>query len=161
MDYRLTDSERICLATHMSPLGRIPPLYQLGLSRELVGQNDKPIRGLFTTKAITANTLIGEYRGPILSEAESQGRRKSNYMFSVIDGTTGGCKHVIDGASKSRSSFLRYVNSPNSESGANARFTQVDDHILLTTIRHIPANTEILAWYGPETKDIVALPVKS
>lgn len=149
------------LARMQSPLGRVPPGYRLAPSLHLrCLTTGVPVRGLFTDLPIAAGQLIGEYRGVLLdrhtADAE-QGVRSQKYVFAVTD-PDGEVVHVVDAAPVKKSSFLRYVNAPNEEAEANTSFFQDEYRIFLTALRDISAGTELLAWYGPETKAIVSIP---
>ncbi|HEY9759016.1 MAG TPA: SET domain-containing protein-lysine N-methyltransferase, partial [Oculatellaceae cyanobacterium] len=113
-------------------------------------------RGLFTDRTIAKGRVIGEYRGPVVDEDRTRTKRRfTQYFFAVCDSRDKRVKFVIDGGNSRRSSFLRYVNAPNNRREANAQFVQRDDSILLFAIKSISANTEILAWYGQDTKRIL------
>jgi hypothetical protein len=115
-----------------------------------------PVRGLFTKSLIHKGELIGEYRGRKVDERYTQvKKRHTQYFFAVSNLDTGEMTHVIDGGNARKSSFLRYVNSPNSHQAANAKFVQVGDAILMYAMRDLKPGCELLAWYGPHTKDII------
>lgn len=148
---------QLLLARRRSPLGKIPKGYYLAQSKHLRNVHDgTPIQGLFTDHLLANESLVGEYRGKILSEEESDNKRGGTrvYYFQISD-NHGKCIHVIDGAPHRQSSFLRYVNAPNKQNEANCAFQQLRNHILLYTSQEIPAHTELTAWYGPNTADII------
>src|SRR5574343_206983 len=147
----------ILVARRKSPLGKIPHQYYLDKSKHIKDFNGKPVRGLFTRAFIKKGELIGEYRGVPIDERRSQTKKKyTQYFFAVYDDNDNSrIKFVIDGAPANRSSFLRYINAPNKKYEANTRFVQVGDAILLYAIKPIQAHTELLAWYGKHTRQII------
>lgn len=170
--------DEIRRARKLSPLGILPAQYYHAISKTARDPNGKlTVRGLYTRKAIAKETLLGEYRGVIIDEKQMGAKnRATNYMFAVHDldetqeekerGTEGVIKNkietksnrvkfIIDGAVASKSSWPRYVNAPNKQEDANTEFRQLGDHILLWSIRRIPKHTELLAWYGDNTWDVV------
>jgi hypothetical protein len=161
-DSKLSEEENwkiLRMARQLSPVGKIPPGYKVKPSTEFKNYKDclTPINGLFTDHFIKAHTLIGEYRGRILSNEQSDAKsRGSRVYFFQIFGDNNEPLFVIDGGPISQSSFLRYVNSPYDETRANCVFEQLENRILLSSIVDIPANTELTAWYGPNTKSIIA-----
>ena len=145
------------IARKQSPLGKIPATFYLANSTTIKDNHNKSVRGLFTSRFIHKGQLIGEYRGPLISVAHSQRKsRFTQYFFAVVDSESkNSLKFVIDGANSRRSSFLRYVNAPNRARDGNTRFVQVEDSILLYATKNIHAQTELLAWYGTHTKQII------
>ena len=154
-----TDITDVTLARRYSPLGKIPRGYYLSASRTIKDKNNTSVRGLFTSRSIKKGGLIGEYRGPRVNHAQTQAKtRNTQYFFGVFGDENkrkNRLKFVIDGGNARRSSFLRYVNAPNHSTQANARFVQVQDSILLYATKPIRPHTELLAWYGPHTKQII------
>ena len=154
------ESQAVALARHYSPLGKIPRGYYLSASRTIKDKNNTSVRGLFTSRSIKKGDLIGEYRGPRVNHAQTQAKtRNTQYFFGVFGNDKASRKNrlkfVIDGGNARRSSFLRYVNAPNHSTQANARFVQVQDRILLYATKTIRPQTELLAWYGPHTRQII------
>lgn len=149
----------ITKARHKSPLGKMPAGFAVKPSVQFYNVNDKttPVNGLFTDHRIAAGTVIGEYRGRKLTNEQSDAKTRGSkvYFFQVND-DDGNPLFVIDGAPIKKSSFLRYVNSPlTREEDANCSFEQLGQHILLVAQRDIEPNTELTAWYGPNTHDII------
>ena len=144
-------------ARRLSPLGKIPRGYYLAPSETIRDANNQRVRGLFTAHPLRKGQLIGEYRGPKVDETRTATKRRfTQYFFAVFDDDRQTkLKFVIDGANSRRSSFLRHVNAPNRRHQANARFVQKLDAILLYALKDIPPNTELLAWYGRETRRIL------
>lgn len=145
----------VALARKYSPLGKVPAQYYLARSSNIKDKAGRGVRGLFTRKHIRNGQLVGEYRGPRVSEERSQQKKTfTQYFFAVQDSHR--VKFVIDGGNSRHSSFLRYVNAPNSRGAANARFVQSGDAILMYTTKEVRPHTELLAWYGPSTKRILS-----
>lgn len=109
--------------------------------------------GLFTDHKIKKGDFIGEYLGKVLTPDEAN-NTKSKYMFDVKEG---GRKSVfvLDGKNKRFSSFIRYVNAANIFSQQNTEFKQFDRRIFLRAIKNIKPNSELLAWYGVDTNEII------
>ena len=63
--------------------------------------------------------------------------------------------HVLNGKPIRFSSFLRYVNAANTYDQQNSSFEQHNKRIYLRAIKRIPANTEVIAWYGKKTKRMI------
>jgi hypothetical protein len=141
-----------------SPLGVVPHGFYLALSRTLRDSQGRPIRGLFTDHTIERGYIIGEYRGPLMSKAESMQQPDRSYMFGVRSTDARGrpTHHIIDAFPIRQSSFLRYANAPNNRTEGNAEFFQDENRIFLMATRHIYPGEEITAWYGPHTKNIVS-----
>jgi hypothetical protein len=108
--------------------------------------------GLYCRVPIEKGHFIGEYVGEILRPSRAAGRQ-SDYQFIVRDGVK--IKHVIDAVDPTQSSFLRYVNAANTIAQQNSKYVQHNMKIYLKATKMIPANREILAWYGDETNNIV------
>jgi hypothetical protein len=159
------DEAVIQKARMRSPLGKIPVSFYVSASLTLKDPTGKPIRGLFTRRFLRKGALIGEYRGQKIDESQTQRKRRfTQYFFAVSDLNPASdsknnnnykIKFVIDGANSRKSSFLRYVNAPNRIQDANTRFVQYGDAILLYATRNINPHTELLAWYGNDTKHIL------
>ena len=117
------------------------------------------VLGLWTDHDIKKGEYIGEYLGKILTPKQAK-NVKSKYLFDVTGKVPGSSKRkslfVLDGKNKKDSSFVRYSNAANTIGEQNAYFEQRDKRIFLRARKNIKANTEILTWYGDETKDIIA-----
>ena len=142
-------------AAKRSVLGKVPLPFEVRRSRFLHGLGIDG-DGLYTTMPLHNKDWIGEYRGVQLSLKEALAKKRAlSYMFDVED-KNGKVLHVLDAANKAKSSFVRYVNAANFDIEQNTKFVPVAGHrIFLRAIRDIPANTELLAWYGKRTKDVI------
>lgn len=153
-DIEVTE-QQVRAARRLSPIGKIPVLYRLGLSSVCFDSQGQRIRGLFACNSILSGTLIGEYRGLIITEDEAERKRSNrNYFFGLE-----GLDCLIDSGNQKLSSFLRYINAPNDPSEANTDFFQVNDRILCMAKVDIEAGSELLAWYGPNTKQLIKIDV--
>lgn len=103
--------------------------------------------GVFANCDIPAGVTIGEYLGKIF-EGDDIEKVTGDYLFSVsVDGKP---DRIIDGKLKKYSSWVRYVNSPQSSRGGNAHFYQYGGRIFLKTDKVVPAGQEVFAYYGDE-----------
>lgn len=110
-------------------------------------------RGLWTKNKISKGSYIGEYKGEIITYAESQ-ERNSNYKFEVKYKHT--IIYIIDGQSKKVGSFIKFVNAANTLNQQNTQFEQHNKKILLKAIKDIDKNQELIAYYGNNTKNIIS-----
>ena len=108
--------------------------------------------GLFTDHKIKNGDFIGEFLGKVLTLDEAN-NTKSKYMFDVKEGRK--TVFVLDGKNKRFSSFIRYVNAANIFSQQNTEFKQFDKRIFLRAIKNIKPKSELLAWYGVDTNEII------
>ena len=146
----------VARARKRSPLGKIPVGFYLDKSVQIKDKAGKPVRGLFTSKFIRGGRLIGEYRGLKVDEKRTQTKRRfTQYFFAVYEQDGKRIQFVIDGGNSKKSSFLRYVNAPNQPREGNAKFVQDGDAILLYAKKNIQPKTEVLAWYGKHTAEIL------
>ena len=146
-------------ASKRSQLGSIPDGYTVKGSKFLERKKIKS-KGLHTNTNIPKNYVIGEYIGLLLTDEEAKNKRKNReYMFDVRPPCSGNDSRelafVIDCANKRLSSFVRYVNTADFEHQQNSQFVQVGLKIFLVTLKPLPRNTEILAWYGWNTENVV------
>lgn len=147
-------------ASKRSQLGSIPDGYTVKASKFL---NRKKIKskGLYTDRNLPKDYVIGEYIGVLLTDEEAKNKRKNrNYMFDVRPPCSGDdskeVAFVIDCANKRLSSFVRYANTADFEHQQNSQFVQVGLKIFLVTLKPLRRNTEILAWYGWNTENVVS-----
>lgn len=146
-------------ASKRSQLGIIPDGYTVKGSKFLERKKIKS-KGLHTNTNIPKNYVIGEYIGLLLTDEEAKNKRKNReYLFDVRPPCSGNDSReiafVIDCANKRLSSFVRYVNTADFEHQQNSQFVQVGLKIFLVTLKPLPRNTEILAWYGWNTENVV------
>lgn len=130
------------------------PRYPFRIGRSRTGL------GLFATEPIKKRTLIVEYKGPRMSNAEADRleARGSKYMYQVND------KWTIDGSS--RSNVARYANHscrPNAESdtvrgknGGNSR----GGRVIIRAIKNIKPGDEIVYDYGDDYFKYVITPAR-
>jgi len=111
--------------------------------------------GLFTRRKIEQGTIIGEYIGRVISvkQSDTDPEIDARYLFHV--NRRGRDDIVIDAGDPCTSAFTRYVNATFSDEQQNTAFFQWSERIFLKATRDIPANTELLTWYGDDTEDIV------
>jgi len=123
----------------------------------LVDEDGNParIQGLFTSRRIPYLTTIGEYFGERLTVEQAQ-HRNSNYQFEVRKFRSKEVEFVLDGKYLKHSSFVRFVNAANDITEQNCKFELRDKRIFLVARRDIPAHSELLAWYGEQTAELVA-----
>lgn len=103
--------------------------------------------GAFTKVFIPKGKTIGEYVGKVF-EGPDLNKANGDYLFSVLK--KGKEIKIIDGKNKKLSSWVRYVNTPQSQDEGNAYFFQYNSRIFLRTSRDIPIGQEIFAYYGDE-----------
>ena len=140
-------------AEKRSVLGKVPSNYAVKRSKFLAKLKISD-NGLYTRRALKKNDIIGQYRGIKLSKSQALAKKSHrNYLFDVK--VNGKVSHVIDAANKHRSSFTRYVNAPSYLHQQNTKFVQHNKKIYLKAMKDIRAGSELLAWYGKNTKDVI------
>jgi hypothetical protein len=122
-----------------SKKGSIPPFYIDIKKSTIPGSGD----GVFAACDIPKGVTIGEYLGKIY-KGSAMDRATGDYLFYV----SGAEPKIIDGKTKKHSSWVRYVNSPQTWEAGNAYFYQYDGRIFIKTKKNIPAGQEIFAYYG-------------
>ena len=142
-------------ARRRSVRGVVPPNFSVRSSRLLARKGVQAL-GLYTTSALPAGFVIGQYRGRVISVEEATAKtRNRNFMFEVR--RRGRVIHVIDGARRRQSSFVRFANAADWESQQNTAFVQFRGEIFLRTVRPVSAGSELLTWYGRSTAAIIAM----
>lgn len=104
--------------------------------------------GLFARESIPKGTLIIEYTGERITDAESE-RRGGRYLFEVKKNL------VIDGSHPSHTA--RYINhacSPNAE----AEHEVTEDRVYIRALRKIRPSEEITINYGEEYMNDILIP---
>jgi hypothetical protein len=129
-----------------SSIGSKPPSY-IEIKESTI---PKAGQGAFATVDIPTQTTIGEYLGKIYNGKEMENARGA-YLFSVR--VKDKEIKIIDGKSKSNSSWVRFVNSPLKYEDGNAHFYQYDQRIFIKTRKPIKKGEEIFAYYGDEYVD--------
>lgn len=111
--------------------------------------------GLYAARTYNKGDVIIEYIGKRISLAEAKAKQRAKkYMFDVRK--DGKIDTVIDSANNKYSSAAKFVNTIlYYEDGQNAEFKQYNQKIYLVAIKKIPANKEILAWYGKNTQAVI------
>lgn len=102
-------------------------------------------KGVFANCDIPAGTVLGEYLGKVYTGKDME-KTTGDYLFSV--NKDGKEVKIIDGKLKKYSSWVRYVNSPQTARAANAFFYQYGGRIWLKSSKVIPAGQEIFSYYG-------------
>ena len=113
-------------------------------------------KGLFAATDYEVGDVIQEYRGKIISDEEAEQKTRSkNYMMDVKENHK--VIHVIDAANSRSSSAVKFVNTTLTwnDHKRNAEFTQYNKKIYLVATKKIKTGSEILVYYGPDTKRIV------
>jgi len=104
--------------------------------------------GAFANCDIPSNVIIGEYLGKIYTKNEDP---NSAYKFAVWDeNDEDKLVKIIDGRYKKYSSWVRYVNTTQTDKEANCVFDQQNRRIFLRSKKNIPKGQELFAWYGEE-----------
>jgi hypothetical protein len=103
--------------------------------------------GAFAKYNIHKGKVIGEYIGKIYLEKDFD-KAKGDYLFTVR--IKGRDVKMIDGQNPKKSSWVRYVNTPQTQNEGNAYFFQYDQRIFIKTFKNIPKGQEIFAYYGDE-----------
>ena len=163
------------------PATNIPPFLEVRKSElHTAGHVTEQFKGLFSTVELPKGFFVGEYCGDIVPCSYAEVHVDNKYLFGVSEEDTHSDEgqklsdvgerkliHLINAEDVTKSSFLRYVNSPTmwygvfpcSEIGrmcahrpgvVNALFIQVQQRIFLTTTKKVPPGKEILALYGPD-----------
>ena len=120
-------------------------LFDLQLKRSGLPKSGK---GLFTSKDIPKNTKIAQYTGKIMTQAQHD-KKPSGYAVAISK------NRVID-ARSTQSTLARYANDcrPTNKvlkqcKGNNAKLKRGrGDTVRLTSIKKIPAGSEIFTSYG-------------
>lgn len=111
-------------------------------------------KGLFTRKFIPKGTRIVEYKGRVTTWKEADHRNGGNgYIYYVKR------YHVID-ALPWKKALARYANDARGMGklkGVNNNSEYAEDglKVFITSVKDIPANTEILVAYGKEYWDVM------
>lgn len=121
--------------------GSKPPVY-ISIKESTIKGSGK---GVFANCDIPAGTTIGEYLGKVYY-GDDMDKASGDYLFNV--NRNGKSYKIIDGKPVKESSWVRYVNSPQSAGVANAFFYQYAERIFLKTSKVIPAGQEVFAYYG-------------
>ncbi len=122
-----------------SEAGSKPPVY-ITIKQSTIRGSGK---GAFANCDIPEGVTIGEYLGKIYRGAKMD-TATGDYLFYV----SGKTPKMIDGKTKKYSSWVRYVNSPQSWDAGNAYFYQYGGRVFIKTKKVIPAGQEIFAYYG-------------
>jgi hypothetical protein len=102
-------------------------------------------KGAYSTCDIPKGVTIGEYVGKVFT-GKNMDKTSGYYLFDVNKGNK--TIKIIDGKFKKYSSWVRFVNTPQTPSGGNAEFYQNNKRIFIRTTKPIPAGQEIFAYYG-------------
>jgi hypothetical protein len=121
--------------------GSQPPAYITIKESTIKGSG----KGAYANCDIPAGTVLGEYLGKVYTGKDME-KTTGDYLFSV--NKDGKEVKIIDGKTKKYSSWVRYVNSPQTSRAANAFFYQYGGRIWLKSSKVIPAGQEIFAYYG-------------
>jgi hypothetical protein len=104
-------------------------------------------KGAFANVDIPKGKVIGEYVGKVYKEKDLD-NANGDYLFSVRH--LGKEVKIIDGRDWKKSSWVRFVNTPQTQDEGNAYFFQYEQRIFLKTFKDIPEGQEIFAYYGDE-----------
>lgn len=99
--------------------------------------------GLFTSKTILAETRIVEYKGAIRLHKDLT---DGTYAYEIGKGYVIDAKDVTDGLAH----FANDADAFPANNGLinNCEFQQEGMYVYINALVDIPANTEILVWYG-------------
>ena len=137
-------------AVQRSAVGTMPPDFY---TKAVAGRG----LGLFCAQNIPAGAYLGEYLGKIVSNESAERLVDNKYLFDVMEPPgSRHVKHVIDGGDQATSSFARWVNV-GSKATINVGFVQERFRIFLRAQVFIPADSEILAWYGQDTARLLEM----
>ncbi|CAL2052309.1 unnamed protein product [Caenorhabditis brenneri] len=128
-------NQRVPYAIRSTP----PEWFRLSSRNTIAGRNQ---RGIKATRKIPVGLVFGPYLGTTTTD-----RRCENPHYSWW---INGKKMTIDGYDQNISNWLRFVNSPNEETGANIKAIEYQGNIYYITIKVIQEKEEALVWYGPE-----------
>ena len=129
-----------------SKIGSKPPHY-IEIKESTIPNAGK---GAFATIDIPIHTTIGEYLGKNYIGNDMENAHGA-YLFSVR--VKDKEIKIIDGKSKSLSSWVRFVNSPLKFEDGNSHFYQYNQRIFIKTRKPIKKGEEIFAYYGDEYVD--------
>lgn len=107
-------------------------------------------KGAFANCDIPKGTVMGEYLGKIYKGKDME-KATGEYLFSVLK--NGKEVAIIDAKHRKYSSWVRFVNTPQTQRGGNAHFFQYGGRIFIKASKDIPAGQEILSYYGDNYVD--------
>lgn len=172
------EGDREALNARETSLVDVRPSEHLARPRAYVNQKGQleardiiHAEGLYARVDLPRFTVVGEYRGEILTSlGDIKGR--SDYRFAVRDllaDRDAPPLYTIDGKRKRVSSIVRYANAADDVSQVNAEFVQypppetrcpkMSRRVFLMTTKKIKKGTELISWYGEDT-DIITAPSK-
>ncbi|KAI0221202.1 hypothetical protein LSAT2_027407 [Lamellibrachia satsuma] len=96
-------------------------------------------------KPVPKAVRFGPYEGTIVEHSEDA---HSGYCWQIYK--AGHTHHFVDAVHKNHSNWMRYVNCACREEDQNLLAFQFHGQIYYRTIECVPANTELLVWYGDE-----------
>ena len=115
--------------------------------------------GLYASRPYYTGDVIQEYTGIKISLEEATNKKThKNYFFEIK--ANGKIVCIIDAANASRSSPARYVNTiryAHEERYRNTTFVQYQQKIYLVAIKPIKRDSELIAYYGKFTENIIAM----
>ncbi|EGT45380.1 hypothetical protein CAEBREN_18087 [Caenorhabditis brenneri] len=116
----------------------IPPEYFYLSEDTIAGQ------GIKAARKIPVGLVFGPYKG---IKTPTEECRNPGYSWHV---TIKGKLFTVDAFDKTKGNWLRYVNSPNEETGGNMIPFQYQEKIYYKTIKVIQKDEEVLVWYGEQ-----------
>ena len=157
------------------PADKTPSMVKTGLSElRKIKKVIKGMLGVIAVSEIPRNYYLAEYRGVTYDSYESlfdaKKSKVGNFIFQVniVDHAKNDdlAAFYIDSEEPSLSTWPRYINAaevncsqdadPTEVGLQNCDFVIINHRVLLRTIRVIPPGKELLAWYGPNTDQIIS-----
>ncbi|KAE8744702.1 hypothetical protein FOCC_FOCC008705, partial [Frankliniella occidentalis] len=98
-------------------------------------------RGVWTREAVPRRVRFGPYEGDTVRATKETG-----YGWEIR--RDGKPTHCVDALNMASSNWLRFVNCARHSGEVNLVPYQYQGHVYYRTVRDVPANTELLTWYG-------------
>lgn len=151
------DFESMVAARRRSIKGVMPSGFYCALSKRIKDKRTKkPVRGLFTDHLIRKGEWVGTYDGELICECKyDEEHRDSCYYFEMTWDLPEHKEYLIDSSDNKKSTFTRYINSPDRLRDANCAYEQRCRTVFVRALRDIQPHTELLADYGPDHDDII------
>ena len=137
-------------AKKFSPIGTFPPDFGEWFEIKETKLGDENMDGVFATVNLPANMFLGQYRGKRSYRDVGKGRKKFKMGQGryVVEHRVGNKFRYIDGEDEDKSSWLRYINRPETKGQENAMFVvELDNQVYVRTTKEIKKGQQVFIWY--------------
>ncbi|XP_041373100.1 histone-lysine N-methyltransferase set-17-like [Gigantopelta aegis] len=100
--------------------------------------------GVFAREDIPSRTIFSAYEGVVVMDPHNE--RDNSYACKILDKNSEAL-FLIDGKDRSRSNWLRYVNTARFADDLNVKTAQCRDQMYYYTVKPVPAGHELLVGY--------------